>query len=81
MVGPAGFEPTASSPPVKRATRLRYGPTKIGNDDWGSACKRESSVNAFSLATRFYNLQFGSLGNPTGRKEFDPSNRGATLPY
>jgi N-acetyl-gamma-glutamyl-phosphate reductase len=26
MVGPAGFEPTTSSPPVKRATKLRYGP-------------------------------------------------------
>jgi hypothetical protein len=28
VVGPAGFEPTASSPPVKRATRLRYGPKR-----------------------------------------------------
>ena len=27
LVGPAGFEPTTSSPPVKRATKLRYGPT------------------------------------------------------
>ncbi len=29
MVGPAGFEPTTSSPPVKRATKLRYGPTLV----------------------------------------------------
>ncbi len=27
LVGLAGFEPTASSPPVKRATRLRHSPT------------------------------------------------------
>lgn len=26
MVGLAGFEPTTSSPPVKRATKLRYSP-------------------------------------------------------
>lgn len=28
MVGPAGFEPTTSCTPSKRATRLRYGPKK-----------------------------------------------------
>ncbi len=27
MVGLAGFEPTTSSPPVKRATKLRYSPS------------------------------------------------------
>jgi hypothetical protein len=26
MVGAAGFEPTASAPPVQRATRLRHAP-------------------------------------------------------
>ena len=27
MVGATGFEPATSSPPVKRATKLRYAPT------------------------------------------------------
>ena len=27
VVGATGFEPATSSPPVKRATKLRYGPT------------------------------------------------------
>src|SRR5699024_11233672 len=36
MVGLAGFEPTTSSPPVKRATKLRHSPSPyslVGNED------------------------------------------------
>src|SRR5699024_1667792 len=36
MVGLAGFEPTTSSPPVKRATKLRHSPSPyylVGNEN------------------------------------------------
>ena len=36
VVGLAGFEPTTSSPPVKRATKLRHSPSPyslVGNED------------------------------------------------
>ena len=33
MVGPARFELATSTPPVWRATRLRYGPTGKGDDN------------------------------------------------
>lgn len=36
VVGLAGFEPTTSSPPVKRATKLRHSPlpySLVGNEN------------------------------------------------
>ncbi len=51
LVGPAGFEPTTSSPPVKRATRLRYGPNKKINVKGSVRTGRESSVSGVGLAS------------------------------
>ena len=49
MVGTAGFEPTASCTPSKRATRLRHVPLKLGNSMFkmaiGVACLNGGSCN------------------------------------
>ena len=42
MVGAAGFEPTTSCPPDKRATKLRHAPTKAGTIDGYPAAGNQS---------------------------------------
>lgn len=50
MVGLAGFEPTTSSPPVKRATKLRHSPfpnNLVRQRDQAYNDHRPSAKNAF----------------------------------